>query len=88
MESLTFHNVVGNSLCGMQHAWTHSAAPAEVHQLRKQDEAAAIAEREKARKYEHLDRSYSFQPIAVETCGSLGPESLCFLRDLGQRLKS
>ena len=50
--------------------------------------AAAIAEREKARKYEHLDRSYSFQPIAVETCGSMGPESLCFLHDLGQRLKS
>ena len=41
---------------------------------------AAIAEREKARKYEHLDRSYSFQPIAVETCGSMTPDSLCFLR--------
>ena len=50
--------------------------------------AAALAERDKSRKYSHLDRSYLFQPIAVETCGSMGPDSLCFLRDLGRRLKS
>ena len=50
--------------------------------------AAALAEREKARKYAHLDRAYFFQPFAVETCGAVGPESLSFLRDLGHRLRS
>ena len=50
--------------------------------------AAAHAETEKAKKYAHLDRAYQFQPIAVETCGAVGPDSMCFLRDLGRRLKS
>ena len=46
--------------------------------------AAAAAEKDKLRKYTRLDRSYVFQPIALETCGSIGPYSLCFL----PRLKS
>ena len=50
--------------------------------------AAAHAESEKAKKYAHLDQAYQFQPIAVETCGTVGPESMCFLRELGRRLKS
>ena len=51
--------------------------------------AAAHAETEKAKKYAHLYRAYQFQPIAVETCGAVGPDSImCFLRDLGRRLKS
>ena len=89
MGSLTFHGLAGNSSCGMQHVWTHSAAPAEVQQLRKQEELQPLLkERRQESMSMHLDRSYSFQPIAVETCGSMGPESLCFLHDLGQRLKS
>ena len=47
---------------------------------------ASIAEREKSRKYAHLDKSYLFQPIAVETNGSVGLESLQFLKQLGQRI--
>ena len=50
--------------------------------------AAAPAEKNKLSKYAHLDRSYVFQPIAVETCDSIGPDSMSFLRNLGRRLKS
>ena len=50
--------------------------------------AAALAEKDKPRKYAHRDRSYIFQPLAVETIGSMGPDSLSFLRELGHRLNS
>ena len=50
--------------------------------------AAAHAETVKAKKYAHLDRAYQFQPIAMATCGAVGPDSTCFLRNLGRRLKS
>ena len=49
--------------------------------------AAAQAERNKARKYVHLDRAYMLQPVAFETCGTTGPESLPFLQELGRRLR-
>ena len=52
------------------------------------DGAAAHAESEKTKKHAHLDWVYQFQPIAMETCGSVGLESMCFLRELGRRLKS
>ena len=50
--------------------------------------AAAHAETEKAKKYAHLDQTYQFQPIAVENCCVVGPDSMCFLCDLSRRLKS
>ena len=50
--------------------------------------AAITAEKDKSRKYAHLDKAYLFQPIAVETCRSMGPDTLSFLRDLGRRLRS
>ena len=34
--------------------------------------------------YAYLDRVHLFQPVACETCGAVGPESMCFLRDLMQ----
>ena len=49
--------------------------------------AAAYAEQQKVLKYIHLDRTYQFQPVAVETGGSIGPDSKSFLLDLGRRLK-
>ena len=49
--------------------------------------AAAHAEEEKAKKYAHLDSMYLFQPVALETCGTIGPKSRDFLRELGQWLK-
>ena len=49
--------------------------------------AAAVAEDGKNHTYAHLDRAYIFQPIAMETSGAVGPDSLSFLRELERRLK-
>ena len=49
--------------------------------------AAAHVEEEKIKKYAHLDSIYIFQPVAIETCGSIGPVSKPFLRDLARRIK-
>ena len=46
------------------------------------EEAAALTEKEKVRKYVHLDRVYLFQPVAVGICGSVG---LCRLIALSTR---
>ena len=35
----------------------------------------------------HLNSVYQFQPIAVETCGTVGPDSHLFLKELGRRLR-
>ena len=49
---------------------------------------AAHAENIKVSKYSHLDSSYLFVPMAVETCGAFGPNAQDFLRDLGRRVKT
>ena len=49
--------------------------------------ASAYAEEEKKKKYARLSHSYFFQPVAVETSGSVGAESMAFLEDLGHRVK-
>ena len=45
--------------------------------------AAAHAEGEKGKKYSHLDQGYFFQPVAFETSGAVGPDSMSFLKELG-----
>ena len=52
----------------------------------KQRESARVEE-DKTKKYAHLDRMYQFHPVAVETCGTIGPKSRDFLRELGKRLR-
>ena len=47
---------------------------------------AKAAEVKKCAKYESLNRSYSFTPVAIETLGAIGPMSLKFLRALGTRI--
>ena len=47
---------------------------------------AKAAEVKKCAKYESLNRSYSFTPVAIETLGAIGPMSLKFLRALGARI--
>ena len=47
---------------------------------------AGAAEERKVTKYSHLGSSYQFQPIAVETLGSLGPQSRVFVKELGRRI--
>ena len=54
---------------------------------REAGEVTALAGSEKAKKYAHLDYAYPLlQPVALETCGTVGPESMSFLRNLGKRL--
>ncbi len=48
--------------------------------------AAAVEERKK-RKYSHLNQCHSFVPVAIETTGVFGPETMEFLRELGRRLQ-
>ena len=48
--------------------------------------AAQGAENRKQRRYEELGRRFKFQPVAVETCGSLGQSTLPFLKELGRRI--
>ena len=50
--------------------------------------AATHAEKEKGKRYAYLNHAYIFQPIAFETSGTIGSDSVCFLRDLGRCLKS
>ena len=47
---------------------------------------AALAEERKKAKYQHLDASHCFVPIAVETAGAFGPQTRAFLKDLGRRI--
>ena len=84
MVSLTFHCQMGNSLRGMRHAWIHSAAPTEVHQLSREQEEPQPLLRERRQDSTSTRQVDSFQPIAVETYGSIVSDSLCFPRDLGQ----
>ena len=53
-------------------------------------EAGAVAnqaEHKKCVKYAHLDHNHIFTPIAIETSGVYGSETLKFLKELGHRLK-
>ena len=49
--------------------------------------AAAYAEGEKVKTYSHLDQEYFFQPVALETSGAVGPDSMPFLKELGHRIR-
>ena len=49
---------------------------------------AARAESRKMSKYQHLDASYSFVPITVETTEVFGLQTRAFLKDLGRRIVS
>ena len=40
----------------------------------------------KKTKYANFNLAHTFTPVAIETSGVFGPESLSFLKDLGGRL--
>ena len=40
------------------------------------------------KKYTDLVQTHEFTPIAVETSGVFGPQTLAFVRELGKRMKS
>ena len=47
----------------------------------------AKAEDNKVSKYCHLGTGYQFVPVAVETCGTFGPQAGEFFRELGRRVR-
>ena len=49
---------------------------------------AEKSEQHKISKYLHLHSTYMFIPMAVETSGIFGLQSLKFIKDLGQHLKT
>lgn len=49
---------------------------------------AKESEERKRRKYEDLEHSFCFVPIAIETFGALGDEALFFMQDLGERIRA
>ncbi|XP_074026320.1 uncharacterized protein [Leptinotarsa decemlineata] len=48
--------------------------------------AALSGEKLKRKKYQNLGNNYLFHPVAVETFGVYGPESLLFVHELGRRI--
>ena len=54
---------------------------------REAGKAATIAESKKNNKYKDLETNYLFKPIAVETFGSFGPESLKFVKEIGNLIQ-
>ena len=75
--------LVWNATCVDTFCDSHKSSTA-----REAGGAAALAETGKAKKYAHVDHAYLFQPVAFETCGTVGPESMLFLQHLGKRLRS
>ena len=47
---------------------------------------AALAEERKTAKDAHLNPTHAFTPVAIETSGVFGPQTMAFLKELGQRL--
>lgn len=45
-----------------------------------------LAENKKRRKYEQLQRSYIFCPVAMETLGAWGPDASSLIRTIGHRI--
>ena len=50
--------------------------------------AAELAATRKCAKYMDLPTAYSFQPIAFETHGPINSSAVCFLSDLGRKIRS
>ena len=53
---------------------------------REAGKAAELAEKRKATHYQDLAAQYIVTPVAMETLGSWGPESIKFIKDLGGRI--
>ncbi len=79
-----YHGRVAGSWCGTRPALTplrhrtFRVLPVVLERLQLQ---------RKKRKYSHLDQCHLFVPVAIETTGVFGPETMEFLRKLGRRLQ-
>ena len=77
----------GRSLC-----WDATCVDtfAETHLMDSAMRAGAAAEKQeqlKRQKYTELSERFRFEPLAVETTGVLGPSSLKFVAELGNRIR-
>ena len=55
--------------------------------VREVGAVATQTEMNKISKYSHLDSSYFFVPVAIETCGPFGPKGWEFFQEVGRRVK-
>ena len=49
---------------------------------------AAMAKNMKRKTYEELSTIHEFSPVAIETSGAMGPETMKFIRNLTTRIRS
>ena len=62
-------------------------APSYLHLTSKEaGKAAEKAEREKIQKYQELANKYIVMPVAFETLGAWGKNSLKFIQEIGERM--
>ena len=61
--------------------------PTQLLQLQRLGQWPTKQSTKKCVKYAHLDHNHIFTPIAIETSGVYGSETLKFLKELGHRLK-
>ena len=78
--------------CGRALVWDATCPDTLAHtyeQISSREAGAVAAEAEgrKKLKYSSLNSSYFFMPVAVETLGVIGPDSLAFLHDLASRIR-
>ena len=76
---------------GMQLVWDVTCpdtfAPSYLHLTSKEaGKAAEKAEREKIQKYQELANKYIVMPVAFETLGAWGKNSLKFIQEIGERM--
>ena len=79
--------------CGRRLIWdaTRSDTYAQTYLPLATNRSGAVADSSESRKqalYSHLQSTHTFVPVAVETTGAFGTESLQFLKHLGSRLCS
>ena len=79
--------------CGRPLIWdaTCSDTYAQTYLPLATNRSRAVADSAESRKlalYSHLQLTHTFVPVAVETTGAFGTESLQFLKHLGSRLRS
>ena len=77
--------------CGRALVWDTTCPDTLAHSYEqissREGAVAAEAEGRKKLKYSSLNSSYFFMPVAVETLGVIGPDSLAFLHDLASRIQ-
>ena len=58
------------------------------HATQEAGKVAERAEERKVEKYRCLPASHLFCPVAIETLGAVGPQSLALIKDIGLRIAS